>query len=220
MKDKRIGTRIGAKVFGNSNRGRSRTERDERAFLIKLFPLLEEDDDGSINSLDFNDFIKCEVCLSQQEQQHPSRLRHRRSLGIYTCSPSWRMFDVARVESANNNFPASSLPKLRTKTFTSLGFLSFIMIHRKILLLLIGKRSEARNFHQRRREREKGFPSCSIMFEKKRRALPSETLTSTLRAWRASTNVKMKIAIVFRGEEERVIDTTSRAWNAQEGSNK
>lgn len=53
-----------------------------------------------------------------------------------------------------------------------------------------------------------------------------QTLTSTLRTSRASTNVKMKIAIVFRGEEEghRHLGARSKAqsgrWREGTSSNK
>lgn len=122
------------------------------------------------------------------------------------------MFDV---ESANNNFPTSPVRVAQLQSAYEniyqprLPFVYYDTSEDTLLLILGREEVQTSTKHEKR------FSSCSIMFEKRPALPPFETLTSTLRTWRASTNVKMKIAIVFRGEEERVIDTTSRAWNAE-----
>lgn len=127
------------------------------------------------------------------------------------------MFDVVHVKSANNNFPTPEFakrvnlyadPEPCIKTFRRADFLSFIMIHQKLLLryslLPILDEKPRRNF-QHRSPNKKGSPILERSSSREEQTLlssPLQTLASTLRTSRAATNVKMKIAIMFRGEEE------------------
>lgn len=100
-------------------------------------------------------------------------------------------------------------PEPCIKTFRRADFLSFIMIHQKLLLryslLPILDEKPRRNF-QHRSPNKKGSPILERSSSREEQTLLSspllQTLASTLRTSRAATNVKMKIAIMFRGEEE------------------
>lgn len=183
-------------------------ERDrERAISSKSLKsrmtIQREIEREELISFSINISNECEVhplvCRSTFAKSNNIDL-HSRSLDIYsTPFAGWRMFDVVHVKSANNNFPTRrgvpfdefakrvnlADPKPYIKTFRSPDFLSFIMIHQKLLLRFAShprRKTSTKLPTSFSKHREKGSPILRWWSSREEQTLLSSPLLSS-RHW-------------------------------------